>query len=113
MVVLLQGMDLSHDHLMSISYTHGDAHLRPLENEITNLRRQIQANKQIISQNKYSVEIGIDDFRLGDVSSLIFIAQQLIENILNSKTIRFIISTMYKVVVTDFEESHCSRLMLR
>jgi len=66
-------MNLSHDHLMSISYTHGDAHLRPLDNELTNLKRQIQANKQIISQNKYSVEVGIDDFRLGDVSRLVTI----------------------------------------
>ena len=69
-VCLFQGMDLSHDHLMSISYTHGDAHIRPLDNEITNLKRQIQANKQIISQNKYQVEVGIDDFRLGDVSTI-------------------------------------------
>lgn len=61
-------MNLSHDHLMSISYTHGDAHIKPLDNELTNLKRQIQSNKQIISQNKYSVEVGIDDFRLGDVS---------------------------------------------
>ncbi|KAK3728403.1 hypothetical protein QZH41_017638 [Actinostola sp. cb2023] len=64
-----KGMDLSHDHLMSISYTHGDAHIRPLDNEITNLKRQIQANKQIISQNKYQVEVGIDDFRLGDFNN--------------------------------------------
>lgn len=65
-------MNLSHDHLMSISYTHGDAHIKPLDNEITNLKRQIQSNKQLISQNKYSVEVGIDDFRLGDVSFIFF-----------------------------------------
>ncbi|XP_031552843.1 REST corepressor 3-like isoform X2 [Actinia tenebrosa] len=64
-----KGMNLSHDSLMSISYTHGDAHIKPLDNEIDNLKRQIQANKQIISLNKYQMEVGIDDFRLGDLNN--------------------------------------------
>lgn len=66
-------MNLSHDSLMSISYTHGDAHIKPLDNDITNLKRQIQANKQIISLHKYQMEVGIDDFRLGDVSIIYII----------------------------------------
>jgi hypothetical protein len=61
---------------MSISYTHGDAHIRPLDNEIANLKRQVQANKQIISQNKYQMEVGIDDFRLGDVSTKYWLDKQ-------------------------------------
>ena len=61
-------MVLSQDYLVSVSGTHGDSHVRPLEMEIVNLKRQIQANKQSISQHKYQLESGVETLRPGDVS---------------------------------------------
>ena len=66
----VQGMVLSQEYLVAVSGTHGDAHVRPQEMEIVNLKRQIQMNKQSISQNKYQLEHGIEVFRPGDVSQL-------------------------------------------
>ncbi|EDO33362.1 predicted protein, partial [Nematostella vectensis] len=66
-----KGMSLSQDLLQSISLTHGDAHTRPLEMEFTNLKRQIQNNKQFISQHKGQLEIGIEDVRMDEVSNKI------------------------------------------
>ena len=65
----MQGMVLSQDYLASVSGTHGDSHVRPLEMEIVNLKRQIQANKQSISQHKYQLENGVETLRPGDVST--------------------------------------------
>ena len=62
-------MVLSQDYLASVSGTHGDSHVRPLEMEIVNLKRQIQANKQSISQHKYQLESGVETLRPGDVSN--------------------------------------------
>lgn len=61
-----KGMVLSQDYLSSVSGTHGDSHVRPLEMEIVNLKRQIQANKQSISQHKYQLENGVETLRPGD-----------------------------------------------
>lgn len=61
-----KGMVLSQDYLVSVSGTHGDSHVRPMEMEIVNLKRQIQMNKQSISQNKYQLENGIEAMRPGD-----------------------------------------------
>ena len=66
-------MILSQDYLVAVSGTHGDSHVRPLELEIVNLKRQIQANKQSISQQKYQANDGIENFRPSDVSALIII----------------------------------------
>ena len=63
-------MVLSQEYLVAVSGTHGDAHVRPQEMEIVNLKRQIQMNKQTISQNKYQLDNGIQVFRPGDVSGL-------------------------------------------
>ena len=63
-------MVLSQEYLVSVSGTHGDSHVRPLEMEIVNLKRQIQANKQSISQHKYQLENGIEVMRPGDVSAV-------------------------------------------
>lgn len=63
-------MVLSQDYLSSVSGTHGDSHVRPLEMEIVNLKRQIQANKQSISQHKYQLENGVETLRPGDVSTV-------------------------------------------
>ena len=65
---LSQGMVLSQEYLVAVSGTHGDAHVRPLEIEIVNLKRQIQMNKQSISQNKYQLDSGVEVFRPGEVS---------------------------------------------
>lgn len=72
----LQGMILSQDYLVAVSGTHGDSHVRPLELEIVNLKRQIQANKQSISQQKYQANDGIENFRPSDVSALIIITRR-------------------------------------
>lgn len=61
-----KGMVLSQEYLVAVSGTHGDTHVRPLEMEIVNLKRQIQMNKQSISQNKYQLDSGIEVFRQGD-----------------------------------------------
>ncbi|XP_032228775.2 REST corepressor 3 isoform X2 [Nematostella vectensis] len=66
-----KGMSLSQDLLQSISLTHGDAHTRPLEMEFTNLKRQIQNNKQFISQHKGQLEIGIEDVRMDELGNKI------------------------------------------
>lgn len=63
-------MVLSQEYLVSVSGTHGDSHVRPLEMEIVNLKRQIQANKQSISQHKYQLENGVEAVRPGDVSAV-------------------------------------------
>ena len=62
-------MVLSQDYLIAVSGTQGDSHVRPQEMEIVNLKRQIQMNKQSISQNKYQLDSGIEPFRQGDVST--------------------------------------------
>lgn len=61
-----KGMVLTQDYLVSVSGTHGDTHVRPLEVEIVNLKRQIQANKQSISQHKYQLDSGVETMRPGD-----------------------------------------------
>ncbi|KAK2552346.1 REST corepressor 3 [Acropora cervicornis] len=61
-----KGMVLSQDYLIAVSGTQGDSHVRPLEMEIVNLKRQVQMNKQSISQNKYQLDSGIEVFRQGD-----------------------------------------------
>lgn len=61
-----KGMVLSQDYLIAVSGTQGDSHVRPQEMEIVNLKRQIQMNKQSISQNKYQLDSGIEVFRQGD-----------------------------------------------
>jgi len=63
-------MVLSQEYLDSVSGTHGDSHVRPLEMEIVNLKRQIQANKQSISQHKYQLDSGVETLRPGDVSAV-------------------------------------------
>ena len=61
-------MVLSQEYLVSVSGTLGDNHVRPLEVDIVNLKRQIQTNKQEISQHKYMLDGGVETMRPGDVS---------------------------------------------
>ena len=61
-------MVLSQEYLASVFGTHGDSHVRPLEMEIVNLKRQVQANKQSISQHKAQLDSGVETLRPGDVS---------------------------------------------
>lgn len=63
-------MVLSQDYLTAVSGTHGDSHVRPLEMEIVNLKRQLQMNKQSIGQHKSQIENGIEAVRPGDVSKI-------------------------------------------
>ncbi|XP_058962748.1 REST corepressor 3 isoform X3 [Pocillopora verrucosa] len=61
-----KGMVLSQEYLVSVSGTLGDNHVRPLEVDIVNLKRQIQTNKQEISQHKYTLDGGVETMRPGD-----------------------------------------------
>ena len=63
-------MVLSQEYLTAVSGTHGDSHVRPLEMEIVNLKRQVQMNKQSIGQHKSQIENGIEAVRPGDVSKI-------------------------------------------
>lgn len=58
-----KGMVISQEALTAVSSVHNNAHIRPLEMDIVNLKRQIQSNKQNISQDRYELTSGIDTFR--------------------------------------------------
>jgi len=58
-----KGMHLTVDLLSDTSEVHGDGHLRPLEIELINLRRQVQASKQALSQDKALLGEKLDRFR--------------------------------------------------
>ncbi|XP_065052135.1 REST corepressor 1-like isoform X2 [Rhopilema esculentum] len=58
-----KGMHLTGDLLNDISQVHGDSHVRPLEIELINLRRQVQASKQAIGQDKSATGEKMDKFR--------------------------------------------------
>ena len=55
---------------MAVSNVHNNAHVRPLEMDIVNLKRQIQSHKQNISQDRYELHSGIDGFRSLEVKVL-------------------------------------------
>ena len=46
-----------------VSGLHSNAHLRPLDIDIISLKRQIQSNKQNISQDRFDLQVGINDVR--------------------------------------------------
>ena len=56
-------MVITQDALIAVSSVHNNAHVRPLEMEMVNLKRQIQSNKQNISQDRYELQAGIDNTR--------------------------------------------------
>ena len=63
-----QGIKLTQDSLIDVSQTHGDNHVRQLEAELINLRRQIQTNKQNNSQEKQRSLGPVEKCRPPDVS---------------------------------------------
>ena len=63
----LQGMHLTVDLLSDTSEVHGDGHLRPLEIELINLKRQVQTSKQALSQDKAMLGEKLDRFRPPEV----------------------------------------------
>ena len=60
-------MHLTVDLLSETSEVHGDGHLRPLEIELINLRRQVQASKQTLGQDKTLLGEKLDRFRPPEV----------------------------------------------
>ena len=56
-------MNITQEYLLTVSGLHSSAHLRPLDMDIINLKRQIQSNKQNISQDRYDLQVGINDSR--------------------------------------------------
>lgn len=60
-------MHLTGDLLNEIAEVSGDGHLRPLEIELINLRRQVQTTKQSISQDKSLVVEKLDRLRPPEV----------------------------------------------
>lgn len=64
-----KGMVITQEALTVVSVVHNNAHVRPLEMDIVNLKRQIQSNKQNISQDRYELQTGIDGFRSLELNS--------------------------------------------
>lgn len=58
-----KGMTITQESLLIVSGLHSNAHLRPLDMDIINLKRQIQTNKQNISQDRFDLQVGINDVR--------------------------------------------------
>lgn len=69
-----RGMYMSVEDLCSIAKGppgQADAMLRALDQEVIDMKRQVQSNKQIISQLKQKNADGIDSMRLNEVNKLI------------------------------------------
>lgn len=64
-----RGMYINLDDLLSIAKKpgQGDAILKVLDEEVNNIKRQVQNNKQLISQLKLKTSSGIDSFRPTEV----------------------------------------------
>eukprot|EP00794_Sanderia_malayensis_P017818 gene17818-19596_t len=58
-----KGMHLNGELLHDVSQVHGDGHVRPLEIDLISLRRQVQAAKQGIGQEKQEMMDNIDRLR--------------------------------------------------
>ena len=56
-------MNITQEYLRTVSGLHSNAHLRPLDMDIINLKRQIQSNKQSISQDRFDLQAGINNVR--------------------------------------------------
>ena len=56
-------MSITQESLLMVSGLHSNAHLRPLDIDIINLKRQIQSSKQNISQDRFDLQVGINDVR--------------------------------------------------
>ena len=69
--VLFQGMHLNGDLLNDVAQVHGDGHVRPLEIDLINLRRQVQTTKQTISQEKQSLAESLERIRPPEVSAVL------------------------------------------
>ncbi|KAG1649634.1 REST corepressor 3 [Nymphon striatum] len=66
-----RGMYLNCDDLMSIAaspISQGDAILKQMDIDVVSLKRQVQNNKQIISQIRHKTSMGIDSIRPADVT---------------------------------------------
>ena len=60
-------MHLTGDLLNDVAQVHGDSHIRPLEIDLINLRRQVQTTKQTIGQEKQAVVEKMDRLRPPEV----------------------------------------------
>jgi hypothetical protein len=65
-------MTITQESLLVVSGLHSNAHLRPLDMDIINLKRQIQTNKQNISQDRFDLQVGINDVRGLEVGFILF-----------------------------------------
>lgn len=65
-----RGMYINIDDLLSIAKKpgQGDALLKVLDEEVNNIKRQVQNNKQLISQLKNKTASGVDSFRPAEVN---------------------------------------------
>lgn len=69
-----RGMYINIDDLLSIAKKpgQGDALLKVLDEEVNNIKRQVQNNKQLISQLKNKTSSGVDSFRPAEVKNHFF-----------------------------------------
>ena len=56
-------MSLNTEMLIEIAQTHGDSHVRPLEVELINLKRQIITDKQILQEQAIALSGKIEQLR--------------------------------------------------
>lgn len=61
-------MSLNAEMLIEIAQTHGDSHIRPLEVELINLKRQLMTDKQIIQDQSVLLNGKVEQFRPSQVN---------------------------------------------
>ena len=64
---MIQGIQLNQDTLIEVAQAHGDSHIRPLEIDLINIKRQITTDLQIIQQQRATVTGRVDVYRPPDV----------------------------------------------
>ena len=62
-------MQLNQETLIEVAQSHGDSHVRPLEIELINLKRQIVTDKQIVQQQRLTINGKAERCRPPDVST--------------------------------------------
>ena len=71
----LKGMQLKQEALIEVAQAHGDSHIRPLEIELINLRRQILTDRQVIQEQDHALNGRVEKCRPPEVQSLLKSAQ--------------------------------------
>ena len=90
-------MSLSTEMLIEVAQSHGDSHVRPLEVELINLKRQIMTDKQILQEQTVALSGKVEQLRPLSVSNFYTISMVVlfILNILIFKSVAiFFVSSL-------------------